>query len=103
MYKYCGCLVAKTARAAGHRYCSTTARSFVGLLPPGLATAAGDALATPVGGCLHFAGTETAVRWCGYLEGALEAGARAAGEVAAALTGQELTGGAQLTQQRSRL
>jgi monoamine oxidase len=32
-------------------------------------------------GRLHWAGTETARHWCGYLEGALEAAERAAGEV----------------------
>jgi monoamine oxidase len=32
-------------------------------------------------GRVHFAGTETAVEWTGYLEGALESGERAAREV----------------------
>lgn len=36
---------------------------------------------------VHFAGTETAVRWPGYMDGAIEAGERAASEVAAALAG----------------
>src|SRR5690606_29267191 len=35
-------------------------------------------------GNVHFAGTETAVRWPGYMDGAIEAGERAAGEVIAA-------------------
>ncbi len=36
-------------------------------------------------GRIHFAGTETAVAWPGYMEGAIEAGERAAAEVVAAL------------------
>ncbi|MFD6391074.1 flavin monoamine oxidase family protein [Nocardia sp. NPDC060259] len=36
-------------------------------------------------GPIHWAGTETAPRWTGYLEGAVRSGERAAGEVAAAL------------------
>ncbi|MBK7538953.1 MAG: FAD-dependent oxidoreductase [Myxococcales bacterium] len=36
-------------------------------------------------GCSHFAGTETATRWPGYMDGAIEAGQRAASEVLAAL------------------
>jgi monoamine oxidase len=36
-------------------------------------------------GRLHLAGTETAVAWPGYMEGAIEAGERAANEVLAAL------------------
>ena len=49
---------------------------------PGLLTRAGEALRRPVGR-LHFAGTETAVRWCGYLDGAIESGERAAAELLA--------------------
>lgn len=60
-------------------------------MPPGLATAAGDCIAQPVGGCLHFSGTETATQWCGYIEGALAAGQRVGREVVAALmVGQEV-------------
>jgi monoamine oxidase len=54
---------------------------YVGLMPPGLLTTAGPALRTPVGR-MHFAGTETAERWCGYFDGAIEAGLRAGDEVA---------------------
>jgi monoamine oxidase len=53
---------------------------------PGALTALGPALREPVGP-LHWAGTETATQWCGYLEGALSAGLRAADEVRAALRG----------------
>lgn len=38
-----------------------------------------------VHGPIHLAGTEAAVRWPGYMEGAIEAGERAAAEVIAAL------------------
>lgn len=37
-------------------------------------------LREPVGR-LHFAGTETATEWSGYMEGAVQAGERAAREV----------------------
>lgn len=32
-------------------------------------------------GKLHFAGTETATKWSGYMDGAIDAGERAAREV----------------------
>ena len=38
-------------------------------------------------GPLHWAGTETATQWCGYLDGALSAGIRAADEVLGGLDG----------------
>ncbi|MFI6295760.1 flavin monoamine oxidase family protein [Nonomuraea sp. NPDC050790] len=53
---------------------------------PGTLTRFGPALRTPVGP-LHWAGTETAVRWAGYMDGAVESGHRAAAEVAKALNG----------------
>jgi monoamine oxidase len=59
---------------------------YVGLMPPGLLTSAGTAMRKPVGR-IHFAGTETAKRWCGYLDGAIEAGHRAADEVVDRLRG----------------
>jgi monoamine oxidase len=55
---------------------------YVGLMPPGLMTEAGDAIRRPCGR-IHFAGTETAKQWCGYFDGAIEAGERAADEVIA--------------------
>lgn len=42
-------------------------------------------LREPVGR-LYFAGTETATEWSGYMEGAVEAGERAAREVRAQAT-----------------
>ena len=59
---------------------------YVGLMPPGLLTSSGTAMRRPIGR-LHFAGTETAKRWCGYLDGAIEAGHRAADEVIDRLRG----------------
>jgi monoamine oxidase len=56
---------------------------------PGALTALGPALRQPVGP-LHWAGTETATKWCGYLDGALSAGRRAADEVHAALKGTDV-------------
>lgn len=53
---------------------------------PGALTTLGPALREPVG-ALHWAGTETATAWCGYLDGALSSGQRAADEVFAALRG----------------
>ncbi|WP_370617353.1 flavin monoamine oxidase family protein [Mumia sp. Pv 4-285] len=53
-------------------------------LPPGAWTQVGSALRTPVGR-IHWAGTETAERWCGYVDGAIASGERAAAEVLALL------------------
>lgn len=52
----------------------------VGVLSAGVLTAVGHALREPVGR-LHWAGTESATEWTGYLEGAAESGERAAREV----------------------
>ncbi len=52
----------------------------VGVMASGAMLSCGPALRRPVGP-LHWAGTETASRWCGYMEGALESGERAAAEV----------------------
>jgi monoamine oxidase len=52
----------------------------VAVMAPGALTTGGTTLRQPVGR-VHFAGTETAVEWTGYLEGALESGERAAREV----------------------
>ena len=59
-----------------------SAGCYVGVMPPGALTDVADALRTPCGR-LHFAGTETAIHHVGYLEGAIEAGQRAAAEVLA--------------------
>jgi monoamine oxidase len=52
-------------------------------LPPG--ALGGGAAWRRAHGRLHFAGTEAAVAWPGYMDGALEAGERAAAEVISAL------------------
>jgi monoamine oxidase len=57
---------------------------YSGHLPPGGWTAFGHALLEPCGP-IHWAGTETAVRQAGYIDGAIESGLRAAAEVQAAL------------------
>lgn len=53
-------------------------------IPPGLLSRYGEELRKPWKD-IHFAGGETAREWKGYLEGALRAGSRAAGEVIAEL------------------
>jgi len=55
---------------------------YAGLMPPGALTSYGAALRAPVGR-IHWAGTETAVRWNGYMDGAIESGERAAREIVA--------------------
>ncbi len=55
---------------------------YVGLPRPGTLTAIGDALRAPCGR-VHWAGTETAVVGCGYIDGAVESGERAAAEISA--------------------
>jgi len=51
-------------------------------MAPGTMTTVGSALRAPTGR-LFWAGTETAVEWNGYLDGAIESGQRAAREVRA--------------------
>ena len=54
---------------------------YVAHMAPGVMTTFGDALREPCGR-VHWAGTETATKWQGYMDGALQSGIRAAGEVA---------------------
>jgi monoamine oxidase len=56
----------------------------VGVMAPGVMTEYGPALREPVG-AIHWAGTETATEWTGYMDGAIQSGERAAREVLAAL------------------
>ena len=60
------------------------ARGYVGSMGPGVLTQYGEALRAPCGR-VHWASTETALLWCGSMEGALESGERAASEVIARL------------------
>ncbi len=53
-------------------------------LTPGLLSQSGPALRKPVGR-IHWAGTETSDIWCGFMEGAVRSGYRAAHEVAEAM------------------
>lgn len=57
---------------------------YVGSMGPGTLTRYGAALREPVGP-IHWAGSETATEFAGYIEGALRSGSRAAGEVATLL------------------
>jgi monoamine oxidase len=54
----------------------------VGIMPPGVMTEYGRALREPCGH-IHWAGTETATQWTGYMDGAVQSGERAAAEVLA--------------------
>jgi monoamine oxidase len=65
-----------------------TGGAFTAYLTPGAWTSVGEALRQPVGP-VFWAGTEAAVRWPGYFEGAIQAGRDAA---AAALERLELPG-----------
>ena len=56
----------------------------VGVMPPGVMTEYGRARRAPVGR-IHWAGTETATVWTGYMDGAVQSGQRAAAEVLAEL------------------
>ncbi|GFG50479.1 hypothetical protein MAGR_19200 [Mycolicibacterium agri] len=55
-------------------------------VPPGSWTTYGPWLRKPVNG-IHWAGTETADEWTGFLDGAVRSGRRAAAEVHAELSG----------------
>lgn len=58
-------------------------------LTPGILSESGPALREPTGP-IHWAGTETAMAWCGFMDGAVRSGERAAAEIRAAL--REKTG-----------
>ncbi|XP_041453825.1 amine oxidase [flavin-containing] B-like [Lytechinus variegatus] len=53
---------------------------YVGFTPPGVITKYCKVLREPIGR-LYFAGTETATKWSGYMDGAIQAGERAAREI----------------------
>ncbi len=58
----------------------------VGIMAPGVLSRHHEALHAPIGR-IHLAGSETASRWPSYMDGAVEAGERAAAEVLARLAG----------------
>jgi monoamine oxidase len=53
---------------------------YAGYMPPGVWSMYGMALRAPIGR-IHWAGTETATIWNGYMEGAVQSGERAAAEI----------------------
>jgi monoamine oxidase len=55
-----------------------------GVLPPNVFGQHGAALRRPIGN-MHFAGSESATAWAGYMNGAIQSGIRAASEVFLAL------------------
>ncbi|KAK2490928.1 hypothetical protein MC885_017066 [Smutsia gigantea] len=57
---------------------------YTAYFPPGIMTQYGRVIRQPMGR-IYFAGTETATHWSGYMEGAVEAGERAAVEVLTSL------------------
>jgi len=59
-----------------------SAGGYTGYCPPGVLTGFASSWRTPVGR-IHWAGTETATLWAGYMEGAVRSGERAAQEVLA--------------------
>lgn len=58
---------------------------YAGFMVPGAWSMYGEALRQPIGR-LHWAGTETATVWNGYMDGAIRSGERAAQEVLALLS-----------------
>ncbi len=48
--------------------------------PPLALTTHGEGIASPIGR-IHWAGTETAAQWCGFMEGAVRSGERVATEL----------------------
>jgi monoamine oxidase len=52
-------------------------------MPPQLLSSFGEDIRQPVGR-IHWAGTETATEWMGYLDGALQSGIRVAEEIISA-------------------
>jgi monoamine oxidase len=61
-----------------------TRGAYAALFPPGAWTQYGPALRNPAGR-IHWAGSETASRWYGYIDGAIRSGEAAAIVAAAAL------------------
>jgi monoamine oxidase len=61
-----------------------TGGCYGGFLAPGVWSSFGTAVRAPIGD-LHWAGTETATIWNGYMDGAVQSGERAAQEIGDAL------------------
>lgn len=62
----------------------------VNVMTPGMLTYYHPSLRRPFGR-IHWAGTETATQWCGYIDGAIQAGQRAAMEVLAQMCPSSLS------------
>lgn len=54
--------------------------AYMSIPPPNILTRVGPAIRTPIGN-IHFAGTETATQWSGYMEGGLQAAERVTKEI----------------------
>jgi monoamine oxidase len=82
-----GTLAAEPVEYAEHSWVSEefSRGCYAGTMPPGAWCSFGPALRASVGR-IHWAGTETATVWSGYVEGAMQAGERAAAEVLSALS-----------------
>jgi monoamine oxidase len=79
----------RAARPVGYHELDWQRQAWTGgcygtLFGPNVWTRYGPALREPVGP-VHWAGTETATVWSGYMDGAVQSGQRAAAEVLAAL------------------
>lgn len=61
-----------------------TGGAYSAFMPPGVWTSFGDALTAPVGR-IHWAGTEIAMQWPGFFEGAVQTGETAAAAIQAQL------------------
>lgn len=86
--RYFGPAAARPADYAEHDWTADpwTRGCYGAHFPPGTWTQFGPALRRPVG-LLHWAGTETATEWSGYMDGAVQSGKRAAAEILDALPG----------------
>lgn len=62
-----------------------TGGGFTAFGTPGFLTTYGKMLREPLLGNIYLAGTETATHWSGYMDGALQAGERAAIQVVSKL------------------
>ena len=61
-----------------------TQGAYFSNFPPGALTSLGSELRRPAGG-IHWAGSETATHWYGYMEGALQSAERVQQEIVASL------------------
>jgi monoamine oxidase len=80
--RYFGSAAARPAEYVEHDWTADpwTRGCYGAHFPPGTWTQFGPALRRPAG-LLHWAGTETATTWSGYMDGAVQSGKRAADEV----------------------